>query len=302
MKSNLLQSMPKQTSTGVLAALGAFIIWGLSPVYWKQLAGVPAVEILCHRIVWSFFFVGILVLVTHRAEETRNAFCNLRTFLLLLCTSILVGMNWLIFIWAVTQGHVLQASLGYYINPLVTIFLGAVFFKERLRPIQGAAIALVCVGVGYQLCMLGQLPWISLALALTFAVYGLLRKIVQVESIPGLMVETCILAPVSAMYLLYIWWRGDSTFLHISHTTDMFLVGAGVLTSVPLVGFAFGARRIRLSTLGILQYCAPSIVFLLGIFIYNEPFGVTQFITFFCIWVALFMYTLEGGVHFERKK
>ncbi|UZP68833.1 EamA family transporter RarD [Desulfovibrio mangrovi] len=284
----------KKVPSGMIAACGAFVMWGLLPLYWKMLGEVPATEILCHRILWSAVFVGGIVTITSRWAELAKALRSRRTLLTMTCSSVLIGINWWLYIWAVNSGHVLETSLGYYINPLVNIMLGFLFFRDRLRPLQLVAIALAAGGVIYQLVQFGKLPWVALSLAFSFSFYGLLRKIASVESIPGLMFETLVLTPIIVCYLLFLHMQGGGAFGSMGSGTDLLLAGAGVATSLPLVGFAYGARRIRLITLGLLQYVAPSIAFLLGVFVFKEPFSVDHLITFGCIWSALLLYSGEG--------
>lgn len=299
MRSSVPQS-PGQTPAarehlaGAISAAGAFVLWGLLPLYWKLLQEVPPTEILCHRIAWSAVFVGLLLTVTGRWSELRQAMRSRRTVLTMTCSSLLIGVNWWLYIWAVNSGHVLETSLGYYINPLVNVLMGFIVFRDSLRPVQLVAIGIALCGVLYQLVQLGYLPWVALMLAFSFSMYGVLRKIALVESIPGLMFETLVLTPIVVAYLVWLHVQGTGAFSTISGATDLLLAGAGVATSLPLMGFAFGARRIRLVTLGLLQYAAPTIAFLLGVFVFNEPFTVDRLVTFGCIWGALVLYTGEG--------
>ncbi|MFV0348961.1 MAG: EamA family transporter RarD [Halodesulfovibrio sp.] len=294
MKSDFASAASSAASSGMAAACVAFVMWGLLPLYWRMLGGVPATEILCHRIMWSAVFVGGIVTFTGRWKELKEALHSRKTLLTMACSSVLIGINWWLYIWAVNSGHVLETSLGYYINPLVNIMLGFLLFRDRLRPVQLVAIALAAGGVVYQLVQFGRLPWVALSLAFSFSFYGLLRKIASVESIPGLMFETLVLTPLVTGYLLYLHMQGTGAFGTMGVTTDLLLAGAGVATSLPLVGFAYGARRIRLVTLGLLQYVAPSIAFLLGVYVFKEEFTVDHLITFGCIWSALVLYSGEG--------
>ncbi len=299
---NVMKTENNGEVAGMLAAGGAFVLWGLLPLYWKLLGSVPAMEILCHRIVWSAVFVALLVTCTGRWKEFREALGSRKTLLTMVCSSLLIGVNWGLYIWSVNSGHVLETSLGYYINPLVNVLLGFLIFRDTLRPVQLVAIGLAAAGVVYQLVQLGQLPWIALSLAFSFSLYGLLRKIALVESIPGLLFETLVLTPVVLAYLVYLHVEGTGAFGRQGATIDLFLAGAGVVTSLPLVGFAFGARRIRLVTLGLLQYAAPSIAFMLGVFVFNEPFSADRLITFGCIWSALVLYTGEGIIRARQRQ
>jgi len=251
-------------------------------------------EILCHRIVWSLAFAGLLVTVQKRWRETLIPMKSLKTMGMFTVSSLLLASNWLMYIWCVTNGHVLATSLGYYINPLMNAVLGFVLLRERMTKLQIIAICCAFAGVVNSIVGIGHMPWLALALAVTFALYGLIRKTAPMESLPGLLVETAIITPLALGYLIYLAYTGQASFLHGSLHNDLFLIGAGIATSMPLFGFAFGARRLRLTTLGILQYTAPSIAFLLGVFVYKEPFTTNSLITFGCIWTALIIYSGES--------
>jgi len=281
-------------TAGFLAAFAAFLAWGLLPVYWKAVQGVAPLEILCHRILWSLVFIAAILSCKHRWAETFAPLRSPRNLLILSLSSLTIACNWLIYIWAVNNGNVLATSLGYYINPLVNVLFGFLFFRERLNPLQTAAIGLAALGVVNSVVGYGEFPWISLTLAVTFACYGLLRKIAAVESLPGLFLETMVLAPAALIYVLHLQAAGASGFLAGNTRIDLLLVGAGAATALPLIGFAFGARRLRLTTVGLLQYIAPSIAFTLGVFAYNEPFGPTHLLTFALIWAGLTLYTVDS--------
>lgn len=285
---------PPNSAIGLAAGAGAFLIWGLSPIYWKTLQTVPPLEIITHRIIWSFFFLLPLLLLQHRGGEFVRTLANPRTMSILLLTSILVAANWLLYIWSVNTGRVLQASLGYYINPLVNVLLGTVFLKERLRPLQIAAVLLAGSGVLYLTLAFGDFPWIALALACSFGCYGLIRKVAAVGALIGLTVETLLLTVPAAVYLSWLKYHGAGAFLSIGLATDLFLMGAALVTALPLLLFTIGARSIRLSTLGFLQYIAPTGMFLLGVLVYGEPFQKRQGVTFALIWTALALYSLES--------
>ncbi|WP_147820810.1 EamA family transporter RarD [Salidesulfovibrio onnuriiensis] len=287
------QNTPVNTS-GFLAALAAFLGWGLLPMYWKQLQTVPPLEILCHRIVWSLLFAALLVTFQGRWRETMAPLKSVKTVGMLTVSSLLLGSNWLMYIWCVNNGHVLATSLGYYINPLMNALIGFLLLGERMTKMQALAVCFAVAGVINSIVGIGHMPWMALAIAVTFALYALMRKTAPMESLPGLLVETAIITPLALGYLLYLQFTGHGTFLHGPGNIDLFLVGAGIATSMPLFGFAFGARRLRLTTLGILQYLAPSIAFLLGVFLYKEPFTSGSLVTFGCIWTALAIYTGES--------
>lgn len=279
---------------GFTAALGAFLLWGLLPIYWKSVQSVAPLEILCHRIVWSLAFIAVILTFKGRWAETFAPLRSPRNLGILVLSSLCIGGNWLLYIWSVNNNHVLETSLGYYINPLVNILLGFVFFRERLTRMQCVAITLAVAGVLNSIISYGELPWISLVLAVTFAFYGLLRKIAAVESLPGLFLETLVLTPAALAYIIHLQAIGASGFLAGDLRVDLLLVGAGIATATPLIGFAFGARRLQLTTLGILQYTAPSIAFLLGVFLYGEPFTSSHLVTFGLIWAALAVYTADS--------
>jgi len=287
---------PKQKTYGFLAALASFFGWGLLPVYWKALITVNPFEILCHRVIWSLLFIAVILTLRRGWAETMAPLRSRRDLLILTASSLMIGGNWLLYIWAVNNDHVLDTSLGYYINPLVNVLLGFVFFRERLRPLQAAAIGLAALGVINSVISHGELPWISLALAVSFGLYGLLRKIASVESLSGLFLETMVLGPFALGYILWLQAHGASALFHQGIGIDLLLMGAGVATASPLIGFAFGARRLQLTTLGLLQYLAPTIAFLLGVFVYKEPFNAGHLLTFALIWSGLAVYTVESVV------
>lgn len=286
---------------GLVAGLGAFALWGLLPLYWKQLLDVPPFEILCHRILWSFVFLLPVVVFSGRWAEVRAAVRDRGTLLRVACSGLLVGFNWYLYIWAVNTGHVLETSLGYYINPLMNVALGCVFLRERPSRLQVAAIALAAFGVLWMLAGYGRFPWVALTLAGSFSLYGFMRKTVMVASVPGLFIETSILAPFVAVWLVRLHLGGGGAFMHLAPTTDLLLMGAGVATSTPLIWFAFAARSLRLTTVGVLQYLAPTLAFMLGVFVFHEPLTPSHLVTFGCIWGALALYTIEGWRALHRK-
>jgi chloramphenicol-sensitive protein RarD len=283
-----------ETLAGVFYAGMAFLIWGISPVYWKAMQQVPALEIVTHRVVWSFFFLIAVTLIQKRWLQFKAALQTPRTMLVLMLTTILVSSNWLLYIWAVNAGYMLQASLGYYINPLVNVLLGMVFLKERLRRPQALAVLLACGAVVFRTVSYGEPPWIALTLGFTFGLYGLIRKVAPVGSLVGLTVETLLLTAPGMAYLLYLEWRGTGALFHGSLALDALLIGTGVFTAVPLLFFNLGARRLNLSTVGLMQYIAPSGMFLLAVLVYGEPFTAVQGWTFVLIWTALAIYSIDS--------
>ena len=285
---------------GILYSAAAFLIWGLSPAYWKAMQAVPAIEIVSHRVVWSFVFLAVLTLVQHRWDEFVSALGSPRTLLTLSVTTLLVSGNWLLYIWAVNAGYLLQASLGYYINPLVNVLLGVLFLKERLRRPQAIAVFLALAAVAIRTFSFGQFPWIALTLGFSFGVYGLIRKVAPVGSLVGLTVETMLLTPIAAAALLWFEARGTAALFHFGLALDLLLLGTGVFTAVPLLFFNLGARRMNLSTVGLLQYIAPSCMFLMAVLLYGEPFTVPQLFTFVLIWAALAVYSIDSVRAYRR--
>lgn len=279
---------------GVFYAAGAFVCWGVVVVYWKQLAHVPAAEILAHRIVWCAVFAIALVALLGRLGPMLEAIRRPRRLGVLALTGALITFNWGLFIWAVNEGRILDTSLGYYINPLVNIVLGLVLLGEKLTRLQQAAVALAAAAVVFQTAMLGVFPWIGITLALTFGLYGYLRKVVPVDSLEGLAIESLLVAPFAAVALVLLWAEDRGAFLQVDLSTDALLLLAGPVTAIPLMLFAAGARRIRLSTVGFLQYLAPSITALLAVWVYGELFTWISGVTFALIWTALAMVSAEA--------
>ena len=288
--------------TGLATAIIAYLIWGLSPIYWKSLAAVPAFEILMHRMIWSFVFLFPLIFVTGRRADLKAAVKSPKVMLILLSTTLLVGFNWFLFIWAINSNHILQTSLGYYITPLVSVLLGMVFLKERLRRIQIAALILAAFAVGMMTIRYGQFPWVSLSLAFSFGFYGLIRKIAPVGALVGLTVETMVLSIPAVGYLGYINMLGEGSFMRVGTGTDLLLVGAALVTALPLLLFTVGARLLHLSTIGFLQYLAPSCTFLLAILVYNEPLTRPQLVAFILIWTALILYSVDSFIHYRKSR
>jgi len=288
------------TVLGVVYAASAFLIWGISPIYWKALRAVPAFEIILHRMVWSFFFLVPLILVMRRWTDFIDALKNYRTLLTLLFTALIIGANWLLYIWAVNNDNLLQASLGYYINPLVNVVLGMVFLKERLRPPQILAVLLAAAGVLYLTIYYGEFPWIALALAVSFGLYGLIRKIAPVGSLAGLTVETLLLSIPALVYLFYLDGQGAGHIFRVSLKVDLLLMGCALATAIPLLFFTLGARRLYLTTVGLLQYIAPSCMFLLAVFLFREPLVKAQVVTFIFIWTALAIYSTDSVRYYRR--
>ncbi|MBD0334388.1 MAG: EamA family transporter RarD [Cyanobacteria bacterium Co-bin13] len=277
-------------SAGPLYAVLAYGSWGLLPIYWKFFGQVPAVEVLTHRMIWSAVFLSGLLLILRRGAEVGQILRSRQTLFRLLITALLLTFNWGLYIYGVNSDRVVETSLGYFINPLVSVLLGFLFLKERLQWGQRLAVLLAVIGVTIFVWQFGAVPWIALALAFSFAFYGLLRKIVPVSPLVGLAVETLLITPFAIALVLY-WSTTGESHLGASWQITLLFVGAGVMTSLPLLWFNNAAKRLRLSTLGFFQYLAPSIQLMLGVFLYREPFTSTHAVTFGLIWLALILYS-----------
>ncbi|WP_300669964.1 EamA family transporter RarD [Desulfoluna sp.] len=288
-----------ETVTGLLVAMQAFLIWGLSPLYWNHISHIPAFETLMHRVVWSLVFLVPILVFQKKMRAFYDALTHLRTLAVLTLTTCLVGTNWFIFIWSINHGHVMQTSLGYYINPLVTVFLGMIFLKERLTGKQKAAVLIAGTGVLWLTLDYGTLPWVSLALAFSFAFYSLIRKVVDVGPLVGLTLETLLLSIPAVAYLGTLEARGHGAFLHMSVSTDLLLMGTALITALPLLLFNLGAKALPLSTLGFIQYLAPTCTFLLAVFYFDEPLDPSLIRTFVLIWTALALVTWDSIVRFR---
>ena len=287
---------------GIWYAVGAYLLWGLLPIYWKALQTVPALQILNHRVVWSLVFLGVILFFRRDWEPLRLALKSRRILLIYLATSCLLGVNWLTYIWGVNAGFIVETSLGYFINPLVSVLLGVVFLREKLRPGQWIPVGLAALGVIYLTISYQKLPWIALVLAFTFGLYGLIKKIAPLNSLHSLALETALLFVPSLAYLLWAEIQGTGAFGHANISTTLLLVFTGVVTALPLLLFGAGARLIPLSLIGLLQYLAPTLQFLIGVLIYGEPFTRERMIGFGIIWVALVIYTLEGVLAKQRQR
>lgn len=279
---------------GLTAAVCAFALWGIFPLYFLPLRAVPAVEFLAHRIVWCCLLVFAWLGVRGELGEVRAALANPVTRVRLLGSALFISVNWLTYIWAVTHDHVVDASLGYFINPLLSVVLGVLVLGERLNQTQKIAVGLAAAGVLYLAIVAGRPPWIALVLAASFAMYGLIRKVVVVGSISGLATETLLLAPVAGTFLVWSELRGTAALGHSSTLVNALLLGSGLITAVPLVLFAYGARRIPLSTIGLVQYIGPTLQFLIGVLVFHEAFSLSRGIGFAFIWIALAVYAADG--------
>ncbi|NCD24108.1 MAG: EamA family transporter RarD [Deltaproteobacteria bacterium] len=279
-------------NTGILAAIGAYASWGLLPVYWKLLAHVPTLQLLGHRIVWSFVVLALFLAVKKRLRALRHSLSP-AVWRIYIAASLLIGVNWCVYVWSVNAGYIVETSLGYFINPLLSVLLGMVFLRERLRRLQWIPLMLAASGVLYLTWSHGKPPWIALCLAVTFSLYGLVKKKAPLGAFEGLTLETGLLLPPALTWLGLCAARGTGSFTQAGLESDLLLVGAGLVTTGPLVLFASAAQRIPLNMIGILQYIAPSIQFLIGVLVYGEAFTHTQMIGFGAVWTAIVLFLLE---------
>ena len=285
-----VKPLRNEAALGVLFGLGAYFTWGFLPLYLKTLVSVPATEVLAHRVIWSLLLLAAVVAAMRRWQPLVALARDPRTIVLLGITSLLIGVNWLIYIWAVNSGHVLETSLGYFINPLVNVALGVIVLGERLRKAQVGAVSLAAAGVVILAVAQGSLPWISLALAFSFSLYGLIRKMAPADPLTGLLAETALLAPLALIYLVTL---GGGSFGQ-SGSIDLLLILSGAVTAAPLLMFAAAGKRLRYATLGLLQYIAPTIQFLLAILLFREPLSAAHLVTFACIWIGLAVYAADA--------
>lgn len=283
----------KSVKAGVLFALAAYSMWGIAPMYFKLLTSVPALEIVMHRIVWSVLVLCLLLAVRKKFGQVFNAMRDPKVIATLSISGLLLAANWLVFIWAVNNDQMLDASLGYFINPLFNVLLARFFLQESLTRLQLLAVFVALAGVAFLIFSYGQLPWVALVLATSFSIYGLLRKKVSVDSMPGLLIESCIMLPFALLY----WFVMDTTsgsMLTNSFELNATLLLAGVVTTAPLLCFTAAARRIRYTTLGFFQYIGPSLMFLLAVIHYQEPLDTTRVVTFVCVWSGLLIYVYDS--------
>ncbi|MRS21471.1 EamA family transporter RarD [Enterobacteriaceae bacterium RIT692] len=292
----------QQTRQGIGYALGAYFIWGIAPAYFKLVKGVPATEIMTHRVIWSALFMLLLITLTRSWAQVRSVLAQPKKVLLLALTAVTIGGNWLLFIWAVNNQHMLEASLGYFINPLINVVFGMLFLRERFRRLQWLAVLLATTGVLVQLWQFGSLPIIGLGLALSFALYGLVRKKIQVDAQSGMLIETLWLFPLAAIYLFGF---ADSATSHLSANAmslNLKLVAAGIITTIPLMLFAAACARLRLSTVGFFQYLGPTLMFLLAVLFYGESLTPDKMVTFGFIWLALAVFIIDAVAFSARAR
>jgi chloramphenicol-sensitive protein RarD len=291
----------EDTTKGTITTISAFFLWGIFPIYWKALYHVPSTEILAHRVIWSLVFMLFLLSIQGRWKETKYIIFISRDIPRFLFTSVLLAVNWLTYIWAVNTNQIVEASLGYFINPLVNVCLGMIFLKERLYRWQVVSVMLAFIGVLFLTMQYGRVPWIAFTLAFSFGTYGLLRKTAKAGSMVGLLFETAILTPIALAYTITLGIQGSGAFFSIGLQTDVLLTGAGLVTAIPLLLFAHGARRIQYSTVGFLQYIAPTGQLLVGVFFYKELFTSTHAISFGFVWMAIIIYSISSLLSYKKQ-
>ena len=289
--------MERENATGIIYTAGAYLLWGILPIYWKFINEVPALEILAHRVIWSFIFVLIIVVLLKR-KILKNFFqvqmSQKKTWLGLFLASLFISINWFTYIYAVNTNHIVEASLGYYVNPLVAVLLGVFVLREKVNKLQAISFVIAGIGVIYMTVSVGKLPWISLILALSFGFYGLSKKLIKVDSILGLLLETLFVLPFALLFLAYLGVNDQHSFSTGSIKNDLFLLGSGIATALPLLWFGIGAQKIPLYMVGFLQYISPTISLILGVLMYGESFTKDHVVTFACIWIAIALFTISN--------
>lgn len=300
-----------EENKGIIYALIAYVIWGAFPLYWKLLEHVDSLEILTNRVIWSFIFTTVFLLLLKQRkllmEDIKSLWKKKKLFTALLSASLVITCNWYLYIWAVTHDHVVDASLGYYINPLITVVFGVFFFKEKLSKAQMCAVIVAFIGVLIMTLSYGQVPWIALLIAVTFATYSALKKKITLEATRGLAIETLFILPLALGYYIYTWTTSEPALLNINLLTDLLLIIGGIVTAVPLVLFAKGAQRIPQYLIGFFQYFTPSVALIFGVVLYNEPFTTTDLISFGFIWLAVLIFAASTiseirKRHFTKKQ
>lgn len=295
--------MTSEYKKGIFFALGAYVLWGILPIYWELIDHIGAFEILAFRIIFSMIFMILLLVVGRKQREAflrdvNQLFIHPVQLVAIIVAGYVITINWGTFIWAVTNGHVLQSSLGYYINPLVSIVLALIFLKERFNKFEWLAIIFALIGVLYMTIKIGEFPFVSIMLALSFGVYGLLKKIVHIDAISSIAIECIVTAPAGIIYVIYLWQQHHMTFGF--NMSSFWLVFSGAVTAIPLILFSAGAKRIPLSLTGFIQYVGPTIMFILGIFVFKEKFNVHQLITFIFIWIGIILYSISQYMNIKR--
>lgn len=291
---------------GMISAMAAYIIWGFFPVYWKLLEHVNSIEILLNRIIWSFIFTTIFIFIIGQKskliEDLKWLWQEKKTFFLLLLASFVISCNWFLYIWAVTNEHVVETSLGYYINPLITVLFGLFLFKEQLSKAQIVAVFIAFIGVALMTIRYGKIPWVALGLACSFAVYGALKKKIQLDATRGLAIETLFILPFALVYYGFLMFTNNTSFLQFDWKTDVFLMLGGLVTAYPLILFAKGAQALPQSILGFIQYFSPTIILILGTVVYKEPFTNIELISFSFIWLAILLFSLSTVMENRKKR
>ena len=297
--------MEREKTKGIYFTASAYVLWGVLPIYWKFLGEVPALEILAHRVIWSFIFV-LLIVVLLKRKLLKNFFKvqmkEKKTWLGLLLASLLISINWFVYIFAVNTNHIVEASLGYFINPLVAVLLGVFVLGEKMNVWQAVSFVVAGIGVVYMTLSLGTFPWIAIILALSFGFYGLSKKLIKVDSILGMLLETLFIVPFALLFLAYLGVNGQQSFATGSLKNDLFLIGSGIATALPLIWFSIGAQKIPLYLVGFLQYIAPTISLLLGVLIYGESFTKDHAVTFTCIWIACAIFSIPNIRQMIKKR
>lgn len=295
--------MTSEYKKGIFFALGAYVLWGILPIYWELIDHIGAFEILAFRIIFSMIFMILLLVVGRKQREAflrdvNQLFTHPVQLVAIIVAGYVITINWGTFIWAVTNGHVLQSSLGYYINPLVSIVLALIFLKERFNKFEWLAIIFALIGVLYMTIKIGEFPFVSIMLALSFGLYGLLKKIVHIDAISSIAIECIVTAPAGIIYVIYLWQQHHMTFGF--NMSSFWLVFSGAVTAIPLILFSAGAKRIPLSLTGFIQYVGPTIMFILGIFVFKEKFDFHQLITFIFIWIGIILYSISQYMNIKR--
>lgn len=296
--------MNNEFKRGILFAFAAYFLWGVLPIYWDLIHGFGAFEILAYRIVFSMIFMVLMVIISNKTKSFLNNVNQLIKqpiqLIAIIAAGYVITINWGTFIWAVTNGHVLQSSLGYYINPLISILLAFIFLKERFNKFEWIAIILAFIGVLYMTFEIGEFPYVSLLLAFSFGLYGLIKKLVPIDAISSITIECIVTAPAGIIYLWYVIQQGHNSFgMNIS---SLWIVFSGAVTAIPLILFSAGAKRILLSLTGFLQYIGPTLMFVLGVFVFKEPFDIHQFITFIFIWLGIIVYSISQYLKIKKSK
>ncbi|WP_421782511.1 EamA family transporter RarD [Kiloniella litopenaei] len=294
--------MTRDTLQGFFLALAAFLWWGLTPLYFKLVEAAGPLEVLSHRVIWSLVLLALLLLARKRWPEIKETFSSPKIWGWLLLSALLIAVNWLVFIWSISNGHLVEASLGYYINPLVNVLLGVVILGERLKLLQGIAVGLAALAVGYLTYIGGEFPWIALVLAMSFGFYGLIRKRLPVGAQVGLFAETAMVSPIALGYLIWIGVQNEVTYIAGGTGISLMLMLAGVVTTVPLVCFAAAARRLNYSTIGMIQYVGPTVNLLLATLLFGEAFTMVHAISFGLIWFAVFLFSTQSFADMKRTK